>query len=258
MVGLTTNSLAAGGGGGGSVIQSFMQVNTFTVGQWVRVDNSGTYVLAKADNAQDAETLGVVIAATPTMFTLQQSGYIQSSQNIFNFLSPGNAYFLDTLTSGNMVITDATINGQVSRPVFIPDTPSSGWVVPYRGMIVGGPAPSGGTGGGGFGLTWNVINVGGTYPLSSKNGYIITANSLVTLTMPLVFAVGDPIIIYNYGTAAGQYLVNTQLGQSIRFSNQTAIISIGSTLIGDSLTMIGIVPNFVLGVTSASGNQTVI
>lgn len=116
--------------------------NDFAVGDWISL-YGGTYFKGQADNAIDAECIGVVVSITTpgSEFVLQQSGYIESTDAVFSALTPG-PYFLDTAVAGNMVTTDATQNGQVSRPVFDADTASSGWVLPYRGLIVGGAAPS--------------------------------------------------------------------------------------------------------------------
>lgn len=135
------------GGGAGSTTQTFTQPgHGLVVGDWVRVNTAGLYVKAQADNAIDGEVLGVIVTATVNTFTIQQSGYITTAQNVFAGLVEGNAYFLDTTTPGAMSINDAVINGQISRPVFVADTATSGWVVPYRGLIVGGAQPNAGGG----------------------------------------------------------------------------------------------------------------
>lgn len=168
VVGLTAgaNAIGPNGGGGGSsgVTTVITQNNNFSVGQWVRFDvASDLYVLAKADTPLDAEVIGCVIAVSPpggppfTQFTLQQSGYVTIAQAVFPVLTPGQPQFLSDTILGAMVNVDVLIDGEVSRPVFIPDktdgTHSSGWVLPYRGIIAGGgpdtgipgPTPPGGT-----------------------------------------------------------------------------------------------------------------
>lgn len=140
----------SGGGGGGAVTQTITQPgHPFAVGNWVRVDiTSGLYAFAQADSAENAETIGVVIERPDAnTFVLQQSGYITSAQAVFAGLTTGEVQFLDTAVMGGMTNIDATLNGQVSRPVFVPDSPTSGWVVPYRPMIVGGAQPNSGGGG---------------------------------------------------------------------------------------------------------------
>lgn len=140
------------GGGGGGVTQKILQGNTFALGDWVRVDvTTMVYVKAQADTAEHGEVLGIVIERTASEFTIQQAGYIDpvlgatlsGFGNGFGGLTIGEVYFLDTGSQGAMVPNDATVNGQVSRPVFVADGPNSGWVVPYRGLIVGGAQPGG-------------------------------------------------------------------------------------------------------------------
>lgn len=141
-----------GGGGSGAVTQIITQPGqNYQPGQWLYVDTAGLYQLANASTEVTAEVIGVVIQiVTPmTTFVLQQSGYINGTQAIFSGLITGNVYYLDTAINGNMVNIDVYIDGQVSRPVFVPDTPTSGWVVPYRGILVDGsagpPTPTPGT-----------------------------------------------------------------------------------------------------------------
>lgn len=109
------------GGSGGAVTQVIIQDNTFSKGQWVRFDvATNEYVLAKADTPQNAEVIGVVIDVQPpggpyTQFTLQQSGYILASQQIFGPLTPGEPQFLSDAVAGAMLNTDVLVDGRVSR-----------------------------------------------------------------------------------------------------------------------------------------------
>ncbi len=137
--------IAFGTGGNSAVVQTIVRANTFAPQNWVKIDDTGAYVLALGDNASNDDVVGVVISATPTEFTVQQSGY---NSTIFTGLDVANHnYFLDTAVPGNMVNVDASVNGQVSRPVFSADSATAGWVLPYRPLIVGG------SGGGGSGST---------------------------------------------------------------------------------------------------------
>lgn len=148
VVGLTNgqNVIGQGGGGGGTgVTQTIIQNNNFSKDQWIRFDEAmNEYVTALATTPQNAEVIGVVIDRTDTQFTVQQSGYITSAQAVFSGLEPGKPYFLSDAVSGAMVADDVIIDGEVSRPVFLPDTASSGWVLPYRGIIAGGGPDTGG------------------------------------------------------------------------------------------------------------------
>lgn len=199
-----TNTRGPTGSGSGVVTQVISQPgNTLRVGQWVKIDASGEYVTALATTPILAEAVGVVVSIVVPgdTFIVQQSGYIDSSQNVFVGLVPGDPYFLDTIVSGNMVNTDALIDGQVSKPVFIPDTPTSGWVISLmRGLIVGG----------GFS--------GGPAPMSDTNIVVVTQNN--------TFSVGEWVRIST--PSAGQ--VNYVLAQANTLQNaQVAGVVISAT-----------------------------
>jgi hypothetical protein len=161
----------AGGGGSGGVSFTITQIaHGLIVGNWVRINSAGNYVRGIANTPENSDVIGVVIA-TPDFdtFTLQQSGYITSSQNVFSGLVPGDPYYLNTDVGspGTMTNVDALVDGFVSRPVFIPDTANSGWVVPYRGIIIGG-GPDTSTGGGGSGTDSNITTV-----TQTAHGFIV-------------------------------------------------------------------------------------
>lgn len=146
-VGLAAGANAKGASmAGGGVIEVLpMPVVPIVLGEWVRVNGNNSYTGAQGDNAVDGEVIGICIAVSAATFTLQQSGYISTAQAIpgITGLIAGSSYFISTTTAGMMSALDATQNGQISRPVFVADSPTSGWVVPYRGLIVGGAAPIG-------------------------------------------------------------------------------------------------------------------
>lgn len=192
VVGLTNGANAigpnSGGGGSGGVTQVIIQNNSFTVGQWVRFDEgTNLYVTALATTPQFAEVIGCVIAVSPvlgpqTQFTLQQSGYVTLAQAVFPILIPGQPQFLSDTVAGGMMSTDTVIDGEISRPVFIPDkvngTNSSGWVLPYRGVIDGG-GPDTGSGGTTPTTDSNIVTV-------TQNGHPFNGGDWVRVDTPTV------------------------------------------------------------------------
>lgn len=245
---------------GGTTATITQSTAGLTTKMWMRVNSAGVYVPALGDNAGDAEVIGVIIEIVDSMhFIIQQSGYVSPVQGIFSGLTVSPGYFLSTTNPGVMTLLDATQPPTVSRPVFVADSPTSGWVLPYRGLIVGGGIP-GGSGGppGGLGLTW--VNVsGGTTVMTPFTGYIVTGASLTTLVLPPNFNPGDLIVIYNYST--GGYLVNVGAGQLIQYAQVATTTgspgSISSSTIGDSLMLIGLVANVAMGEIGANGWQPV-
>ena len=136
-----------GGSGGGATTATFPQQSPAVAkGAWLRVAAAGgeLYVDGQADNAIDGEIVGICIDSNVSTFTVQQAGYITTAQAVVSGLARSVVYFLDTASPGVMVPLDATVNNQVSRPVFLADSPTSGWVYPYRPLLVGGAEPGGG------------------------------------------------------------------------------------------------------------------
>lgn len=163
VVGLTAgaNTIGSngGGGGGGSVTKTITQTNSFSLGQVVRFDpGTNLYQLALATTPLLAEAYGIVVGVSPpglppySSFTLQQAGFIDPASGVFapGTFIPGEPQYLSDTVSGLMVPTDVLIDGEVSKPVFLPDSDSGGLVaVLMRGLIAGGGPDTGGGGGGG-------------------------------------------------------------------------------------------------------------
>jgi len=128
---------AFGGGGGGSsgVTKTITQVtHGFIVGDIVRLDSSGDYVKAQADSSVDAESIGMVKTVVDAdVFILQMIGYISG---LPGGLVDGDVYFLSDTLPGQMTNVEPTTNGYVSKPVFIADTATSGWILQMRGYVI--------------------------------------------------------------------------------------------------------------------------
>lgn len=122
----------------------------FTVGKILRRDGgSNLYVTAQSDSAANAESLGMVVDVIDVdNFTLQEIGYVTGLSG----LTDGTVYFLSPTSAGDMTATEPTTTGQVSKPQFVADSTTSGWLLHYRGMVVGGGG--GGTSGGG---DWELV-----------------------------------------------------------------------------------------------------
>lgn len=104
----------------------------FSVKDVVRL-SSGTYVKAKADSATNAEAVGIVSAvADADHFTLQASGNVTGLSG----LTAGTVYFLDPSTAGAITATEPSAVGQISKPVLIADTTTSGFFVNFRGALI--------------------------------------------------------------------------------------------------------------------------
>ena len=155
---------AAKGGSGSAVADTITQPgHGFVVGNVVRLSGT-TYVLAKADSAVDAEVVGMVSAvASANVFTLTTSGLVTGLSG----LVAATAYFLDPVTAGGLTVTEPSTIGQVSKPIFVATTTTSGYFINYRGEVIASAAvgPTGPTGAtGATGPTGPTGATGGTGP----------------------------------------------------------------------------------------------
>jgi len=86
-----------------------------------------------------------------------------------------------------------------------------------RSGISGLSGISGQLGATGGGITWNAANT--TQAMTSGNGYITTASTLTTFTLPSSITFGSTVVAY--GNSTGLWQINQNAGQSIRIGNQT-------------------------------------
>ena len=117
-----------------SVKQITQTAHGFAVGDWLWF-NGTAYALGQANNASSSVIIGMVSAvATVDVFVLTLEGYVDSSVGLTG-LSPGALYYLSNGTPGGM----SPVSGTSVMPLFVADSPTSGYVK------IGG----GGGGGGG-------------------------------------------------------------------------------------------------------------
>lgn len=105
------------GGGGASFQFSFHQVSHgLVIGNIIRIDNSGHYVVAQADDAANATSVvGIVVNVIDAdNFVYQFGGVI----NDLVGLTVGDPYFLDPNVAGGYTSTIPTTSGQVVLPLF--------------------------------------------------------------------------------------------------------------------------------------------
>lgn len=113
----------------------------------MRLDGSGDYVLAQADSEANAEVVGVVIdVADANTFTLQDHGYLDVG---LAGLTVGAVYYLSDTVAGDITATEPAGTGEVSKPVLIAESATTGWITTLRGFVI-----SAGGGGGGAEPYW--------------------------------------------------------------------------------------------------------
>src|SRR6266699_3637661 len=130
-----------GGGppsGGAGVLPGFgsfvisQTAHGFVVGNVVRLSGS-SYTLAKADNAVDAEVIGIVSGVPDAnTFVLTTVGKVGGLSGF----TAGTTYFLSDTTAGALSASEPITAGKVSKPLFVADSATSGYFNNWRGMVV--------------------------------------------------------------------------------------------------------------------------
>ena len=149
-----------GGGSGESLVREVSQTgHGLDVGDVVRLDGTD-YVAAQADSAANAEVVGIVSAvAGVDDFTLHYGGRITGLSG----LTAGEVYFLSATTAGLLTATAPSGDGEVSKPVLVADSTTTGYFCNYRGMVL--PAGAGGAGP----LDWQDVNALGDFINGAAN-----------------------------------------------------------------------------------------
>lgn len=151
------NSDFGGGGGGNNPI--YQETHNLETGDWVRINGSGDFVKAQANSAENAECVGVVSQKIDDdYFILQMLDYVDLTGVTYatvgpDAFTPGAIYFLDESNDGDITATEPTDTNEVSKPMFVALTVSTGYILHYRGVVA--DSSSGGGGGGG---TWQEID----------------------------------------------------------------------------------------------------
>jgi hypothetical protein len=96
--------------------------------------NGSTYTKSKADLPATAEVVGVVSRVVDTnTFMLCGGGNIAGLSG----LTAGTVYFLSDSTAGLLTATEPTTIGNISKPLLIADSTTSGYFYNFRGVTVG-------------------------------------------------------------------------------------------------------------------------
>jgi len=232
-------------GGGQYVSHYITQANTFTVGQVVYL-NAGVYTLAKADSVVTAEVVGIVtVAGNP--FVLVTSGYITGLSGF----AAGTVYFLSDVTAGLLTATQPTTVGNISKPLFVADSATSGYFINYRGKVI--PAAS-------TAVVWNNVTTS-SVTMVAYNGYICdNGASQITFTIPATAVIGDTFSISgNTANSSGGWIVQCSAGQTIATGRTTSAATgnMTSALASDAVSFICQVANTTFATVSIIGSPTI-
>lgn len=132
----TLDELAGGGGGSADAVTKSVNQSShgFSVGDVLRL-SSTTYVKAQADSAANAEVVGIVSEVDDSNnFTLTTHGRITGLSS----LTAGTVYYLSESSAGDLTSTEPSGATDISKPILVADTTTSGYLINYRGLLDGG------------------------------------------------------------------------------------------------------------------------
>lgn len=88
---------------------------------------------AQADDPATAEVVGIVTDVPDAdTLVLTMAGYVEGLSG----LTPGSVYFLDPGTAGGLTATEPATPGQVSKPLLLADSETSGYFTNMRGLVL--------------------------------------------------------------------------------------------------------------------------
>lgn len=121
---------------GGTAMRVGQNSHGFSVGAVLRYDGS-VYALASAAANTTSEVVGIVTAVYDiNTFELTTSGIINFPSNYTPAFVPSSAYFLSATAPGGMTTVEPTAVGNISKPLFIALSPTSGLFYNWRGVEV--------------------------------------------------------------------------------------------------------------------------
>lgn len=117
----------------------------YTFGSVIRLTNINGYTLARANNPDNAEAIGVISARNSIYSVVSVLGQIKGDFTgvAGRTLNAGCIYFLDPSTPGGITTNEPITVGEVSKPVIMGVSGDTALIVQYRGNYINGSLPSG-------------------------------------------------------------------------------------------------------------------
>jgi hypothetical protein len=190
----------------------------------------------------------------PYLYDIQQVSYSAGTENNYDILQWSGNSWIKTNTPFFSGLTANTISATTYQNVnaVTGGTYSNGTITLSGTGNVNGTQITGLSTGGG-GLTWNSSNT--TQSMTADNGYVTTAATLTTFTLPSTIAFGKTVEIA--GDSSGLWQLNQNSGQQIRFGNTATTVTSGvlsATSQGDCVKLICVSADTSFIVTSSIGN----
>lgn len=130
----TNFQMIAGSGGTANLVTDNITQNShgFVIGNILYL-NGGTYTKAIASSSAASQVVGIVSGVNGTNnFTITLLGPVSGLTG----LSSGNVYYLSPTVAGSMTLTEPSTAGQISKPIFVADSTTSGYFINWRGTPI--------------------------------------------------------------------------------------------------------------------------
>jgi len=201
------------------------------------------------------KTRVIVSTGGTTTFTGDTSGSTVvsvsgTSGGLFSVIDTTTGTLLEVLDSSNNPIFQVGTTDKIKISGLTSATDPNVLTIDSSGIVHTIPTSSLGGGGG---ITWN--NATTTQAMAVDNGYITTASTLTTFTLPSAIAFGKTVEIG--GFSSGLWRLNQNSGQQIRFGitgTTTTSGILSATSQGDSIRIVCTVSGTSFMVVSSIGN----
>lgn len=182
----------------------------FSAGQAIRFNREAAtgisgdfYTPALANNAMNAEVIGVIESTTENTFELVYGGEISLASFHSEYtITDNDVFFLSGVTSGLLTETPPTNAGRVIKPVVVRTDGNTGVVTNYVGTVIGGSS---------------VVNLDGIQPVGAIEPY---AGSATDIPDGWSLCDGGSLSITDFASLYNR--VGRNYGYNIKFSPSTA------------------------------------
>ncbi len=171
--------------------------------------NGATWTKARADAVGTAEVIGMVSEVVDAnTFVITTSDYISGLSG----KTPGGVYFLSDVTAGLATLTEPTTVGNISRPLLVANTATSGFIMQYRGKII--PAAV---------TQFTDLSLTGSTTAADRVTYEINGAGVVTVTIPATTAIGFTFTIV--GNSASGWVIQANAGQTVNVGSTPTTVA---------------------------------
>lgn len=182
--------------------------------------SASKYVLSQADSLLDAQSPVMIFTIIDAnTFYVTQDGWVSGIQNApesGDIFTLGTQYYLSTV-AGTLTATAPSSPGQVVSPLFVADSPTSGFFQQSPGILIP-PTPAD--------IPWTTVTT--NTAMAVNNGYIINGSGSINMLLPPTATVGQTILIQTLGRNG--FVITQNANQTINFIDKDTTIGVSGSL----------------------------